>query len=629
MSILHQIISNFSRYFGLSQYLAFKPIAMLKHHGIVILVLYVIMLYQNVLFSADINQLIEDGYIIINTENEQEYEEILNNFIDNPLIWSEITESQIDPLPFNGFLKAALLQFHKQNKSATDWRSFQSKSGFSDQDIEVFRLFITFQQDKEHAGKIYNFNAITGEDDISISKNLVRMKMTLSSGWETGLIVERDEDEVHIFDHANFSVQSPWLFDRVKINIGSFRFKWGTGLFFNTNPMNMVSNSGSGNFYTVGTKFQGYFGSDENNHLFGSSLSYRTKYIDIFCFHSRNSIDCNIDNGVVTSIDNSGYHVSENDIENHNELKNTTTAFGSRLTIRNFQTGAMIFYSDFNYKLQDFNDQNNLSGVSLFNNYLYHNISVKGEIAFSSNRDYCMTQTIYYRDRQLQTGLNFRYIQPEFQSFSGSTIRHYSGDLKNEKGFYYFLGFRVNQSLKMTMFTDFYSRIIPVNEGEEIERGTYSGGYLKYNFFSKSYAELKISRKNDLDYIKNSYTLKLKNSISSGMDFINRFYYTELKDTKSNSQGISSYISAKIKNQVVCIGATNYFSSSSDCNLYIYEPGIPLRYNMVTLSGSGRNYFANYSCQINQQTEIFISAKHTSKSEQDKYFLQIQLLVAL
>ena len=581
------------------------------------------------LYGSDINQFVEDGYIIINTESEQEYEEVLANLIDNPLLWKMTNSSQLENLPINDFLKSSLIHFYKNNSKITTWETFKNKSGFSEIEINLFRLFITFEEKKSICGKIYNFNSLQGEDNFAINKNLVRMKMDTPRGWNIGGIIERDQDEIHVFDHVNFSVQSPLLFDRVKINLGSFRFKWGTGLFFNTNPMNMIGNSGSGNIYNTDAKFQGYSGSDENNHLFGTSISYQSKFANIFTFYSQNNMDCNIENGIVTSADYTGFHVSENDMKNHNKLRNITTGVGSSFDIRRFQIGVFFYNSDFNYQLEDFDGQKSITGSSIFHNYQYINIYFKGEFAYSFNQKYALTQSIFYRGNRIQTGCNLRYFQPEFQSFAGSTIRHFSGNLENEKGFYFYFGVRINKSTKLTLFNDIYSRIIPANVGDEITKGTYSGVYLKHNLQSKSYLEFKLSRKNNLQNIKKSYSVKLKHQLIKNLDFINRYYFTEIIDTKSHSNGFSSYFFAKMKMQSVSVGTTHFFSSSSDCNLYIYEPGIPLRYNMVTLSGTGRNYFVNYSCQINQQTEIFLMAKQSSKSQQEKYFLQLQLLVAL
>ena len=579
--------------------------------------------------ASDINQLIEDGYIVIDIENEQEYEDFLVYFIDNQILWKNAKTSQFEQLPINDFLKSSLMIFHKKNIKITDWKSFQNISGFSDLEMETFNLFITFEQKKYISGKIYNFNSLKGEENLSINKNLIRMKIDTPSDWNIGGIIERDQDEIHIVDHINFSLQSPLMFGRLKLIFGSFPFKWGTGLFFNTNPMNMISNAGIGSFYNADAKFRAYSGSDENNHLFGTTVSYQSKFAELFTFYSKNKMDCNIDNGVVTSADYSGYHVSENDLKNHNKLRNITSGLGTRFQIRQLQTGIMIYNSSFNYQLQDFDNQKSLIGSSVFYNYQYSNIYSKGEIAISGNQKYAITHALLYRSKNIQTGFNFRYIQDNFQSFAGSTLRHFSGNLENEKGFYYYFGIRINKYTKFTIFNDFYSRIISVNDGEDIKLGTYTGLYLKHNLKTKSYLELKIARKNNLEILKNNYTVKFKYRLFNNIMLTNQYYYTKIVDSKSQSQGFSSYLSSGIKEHSFSFGTTHFFSNSSECNLYIYEPGIPLRYNMVTLSETGRNIFVNYLCQINQQTKIFLSAKQSSKSGIDKYFLQIQLLVAL
>lgn len=579
--------------------------------------------------AADINQLIEDGYIIIENETETEFEEILTHFMDEPVLWKTATVAKLEHLPLNGFLKNALVLFRQKNERVDNWKDFQVLSGFSDLEIETLQLFIIFKEKREMEGSACNFNSLVAGEKVSIEKNQMRLKFKMTEGWLLGGIVERDLHERHVIDHVNFSASSPLFWKKITLFFGSYRVNWGSGLFFNSNPMNVISNSGSGTFYATNAKIKSYTGSDENNHFWGAAVSFQMRLFRLYSFYSGNKLDGNFENGAVTSLDNTGYHVSETDVDNHDRLKNYTFALGSVWDNGHFQSGGMTYFSDFNYPMQDYDNQRQISGVSWFHHYRFRESRSAGEIAWSSNQKFGLTQGFVFGTDQFQTGISIRYIEPGFQSLSGSTVRHYSGNLENEKGLYYYFGSAIGKSTKISVFTDFHSRIVPTETGIERPQGTFSGIYLRQKIRGQSLMELKISRKNDLGVIKKNIAVKVNCQLSSQIHWINRLYYTKITDQRHFSQGFSTYLATQKENHHFSLGTTHYFSNNSSCYLYVYEPGIPLRYNMVTLTGTGRNYFLNYSFQANQKTKIFISARQSYKSNQNKYLFQIQLLVAL
>lgn len=596
-------------------------------HKIIASIIFVIL----PLFASNLSQLIDDGYIVINTDNEEEYENILLQSIENPLIWQKIKSKDIENLPVNDFIKTSLIHFHKQHPKVNNWQEFRQLSGFSESEMATIQLFFTFHQRKMAKLQIYDYNSMTIEDTPLITKNTFRIKATTPGDWYYSGIAERDLDEKDLFDHYNFTVKSPVFRNQTEFLAGSFRFRWGNGLLFDSNPMKMISNSGSANLFKVSADFHNYSGSDENNYLFGVGNRRDYTNASFYTFYSNHNIDCRIEEKSVTSLTNTGYHVTETEIKYKNKLNSQTMGFASTLNIQRLNLGFLYYHQNYDYPLQFFDNQNSFSGFSLFHHYNKSGFNINGEIAISENKSYAVTESFHYRLQNLNFGMNFRYLKPDFHSIYGSILRAYGSWLQNEKGLYYYFGAKITKTIKFSLFADFFSRIEPVDDGELMEGGTNYGVFLKKNWKNKQYLEFKWSRKSDETNIKNTYNIKVTARILKNISLINRYIYTNFNSNKPKpyGQGYSSYFKYYNKKTAITLGSTYYFSNHSDCRIYIYEPGIPMKFNMASLSGTGQNYFFTLEKKVNLNTTIYFSSKMQTKQQEDKYSIQLQLLVAL
>lgn len=583
------------------------------------------------LSAADISEFIDDGYIVINSDNEAEYENYLQQYLDEPLYWKGTNYKELEELPLNEFLKNSIIYMFKNEKKIRNWQDFRERSGFSETEMAVVRLFITFEKIRPAKAKIYNYNSMTGEKEFQINKNFLNVRFTSPSGWYMSGVSERDQLERNVFDHVNFSIKSPQLHNHWQFWLGSFRFNWGSGLFFNTNPMNMMSNSGSANLYRARARFNNYTGSEENNYLFGPAVHYRSGHYSIFGFYSQNRMDCRIENGVVTSVPFTGRHVSETEISGRNQLVNQSIGAAFLTHFYQQDVGIMIFRNSFNHSILAYDSRDNLSGVSVSHKFSNLYLFANGEYALDADYSLALTQSLQYRRKIYSFGISGRYISPEFDSFSGSILRQFGGKLHNEKGFYYFFSAKINDRSKAAVFADFFSRIKPENKGDPVVRGTQMGLYYRVRMSGKNRLEFKINRKNDGHVPKNTFNCKVSTTVTKKIALTNRYAFVRINTPNIDGygQGVSSYISIRNGFTRFTIGGTHYFSNHSDCRLYIYEPGIPLKFNLVSLSGSGRNYFLSVDKKVNAFTTLYLAAKQMSGQKKDKYYLRMQLLVAL
>ena len=583
------------------------------------------------LFATDISQLIDDGYIIVDTDNEQEYEDILQRFTENPLIWNYAKVKDVDVLPINEFLKNSIVFIIKKREKIDNWNELQRLSGFSDDEMSIIKLFFVLKEQEHAKVKIYDYNVLSIDEKPLITKNSIRIKMITPKGWNFSGITERDLNERDLFDHYNFSARSPMILDKTEILFGSFRFRWGNGLFFDSNPMRMINNSGSASLLRSGADFYNYSGSDENNYLFGIANKISLPKFVLYSFYSNHKIDCRIENGEITSLTNTGYHVSDIEVKYKNRLNSHTYGLASIYDMSLLKIGLMHYRQTYDYPLQFWASNRLFSGTSMVHEINFATLSINGEFALSENRNVALTETFHYRLEKLNFGMSYRYLEPDFHSIYGSLQREYGSWLQNEKGFYYYFGARVNETINFSLFTDFFQRIEPANDGELIDSGTNCGIYLKKRWKNIGDLELKMSRKSDDINLKNTYNAKVKTRIVNRLYFYNRYVYTTINYSGANSfgQGLNSYLKYNNTRTSVSLGSTYYFSNHPDCRIYLYEPGIPMKFNLASLSGSGQNYFLALEQKVNPNTTIYFATKMQMQGKEDKYLLQLQLLVAL
>ena len=83
------------------------------------------------------------------------------------------------------------------------------------------------------------------------------------------------------------------------------------------------------------------------------------------------------------------------------------------------------------------------------------------------------------------------------------------------------------------------------------------------------------------------------------------------------------------------VGTTQFYSPVWDTRIYLYEPGIPLRFNMVSLYGTGYRYFIIIQNRFRNELTATVSVKTQARrliteSEFVKTFLvEFQMVVDL
>jgi len=586
-------------------------------------IVFILLLYLSILSGQqDFNSYISDGYIDADNTDTEAFEEYINQFIDNQLIWNNTKIDQIQTLPLNSFIKRILISAKKTNKKYLSWKLFKNETGFSDQEMEVVQLFFLLNEKELVTGKIYYYSGIKKYDKPGIMKNLSRAKFHHPNGWFLRAVAEQDRDELYIWDYTNLSIKSPEIYNSITGYFGAFRIKWGSGLFFHTNYMNSRNSLAFNNIKPANVRIANYTGTGENQYLFGTALNIKKGVFSFFPFLSSRNLDCRFDNNIVTGIDNSGFHITQMQIENRNRLHERILGFGTVFTGKFLNAGILIFNSNYSHDLKDLKNNRIQSGVSIYHNYQKNDFVITGELCYSQLNEYALVQTIHYIFDRLRFGVSGRYFSPNFYSTTGSIVKAYSGEPQNEKGVYYCFEARLLKGMKVSAFIDFFSRIKPIQNGKEIDLGTVSGLSISKRIYNKWIVNINFKRKSDIQYKQKQIKLKVLHKWSKNLSIIINYVENKymIENLQEKGKGFQIYLKKQYQNHKMTFGIIHYFTPTWNSRIYIYEPGIPYRFSMPALSGTGNNYFITETIKFN---EIF-SFSFASKNIQ----AEIQMLVA-
>src|SRR6056297_3309926 len=106
-------------------------------------------LYSDV-FSEEIVQLDENS--------DATLQEIMENYLNNRLIWTQCGEEDIRQLPLNDDIIEVLVDLKSKNISVNNWQKMQDESGLNSSEIRAVKMFILFDQSTDLASdyKFYN-----------------------------------------------------------------------------------------------------------------------------------------------------------------------------------------------------------------------------------------------------------------------------------------------------------------------------------------------------------------------------------------------------------------------------------------------------------------------------------------
>lgn len=573
--------------------------------------------------TADI---ISDSYISIDETSSEELWNLIEYYLENPLVWNTCTKYEIEELPLNTALKEMLIDLKNRSKVYGNWNSFQKDLGISKREMEAVSAFIILEERKVGTGSILSYISFKGnQSDVDLSKSRIRSRWDYPSGWFVGAITEVDQGEPHVCDFYNLTFRSPAIGTNLEVIGGAFRLHWGHGLLFTTNLMNSKSSDAIRNIKPKNERIQNYLGSDENRFLFGSAIKFQTGKWKLFPFYSNHNLDATITDGAVSALKTDGIHQSESQVAAKDALKEKVIGIGSLFGLEHVKISGLFFNSEYSYPLKSLESGKSLSGVSLFHKFDYRDLTFTGEFAYMNPGDWAVIQSGIIQVGAVSIGVSSRYFSPEFHPLMGYPMKKYSGYPSNEKGFYMGMNVRFRNGWRFSSYTDFFSRIRSNKVGESVQRGNeiFTGAYR--NFKGGHNIDLKLKRctkwqTSSSDPVERKYQLKGKVTyyLLDDCCITTRWSYILIKREDYFSRGTAFNVSTKVKTNSgssLTVGATHFYSGSFDSRVYVFEPGIPFTFNMAPLFGTGYRFFIIARKRYNEIFESSVAGKFQSRRD--------------
>jgi len=584
------------------------------------------------------------GYITAESVDNEELQDQIEQWLANPLSWQNITTDDIVSLPFSPAIKNRLISFKKDPKTGSSWAALQQSGQFSTPEIEVIKLFITLDEQPAGHGKIYHYVAFKNrEQHPQLTKNLHRGRWFHDSGWLLGWMTESDQGEPQVWDHSKISLCSPLIKGLGRLHLGAYRVHFGQGLIFNSSLMNLKSSHAVQNVAASRQRIVNYLGTDENRYLWGVAAQIRYPKWQFMSFYSRNHLDAQIQQGIAHTLPASGLHCSAAQLTAKQQLREQTMGVSGYYKTPKGQVGILLFNTGYSRPLADLNRLNHVRGSSFYHNLHGARLTLNGEFAWLAARQWATVQSCSYRHDNFAIGCAIRFFRPHFFTLLGGCPKEFGGMPNNEKGLYLGGELKLPQRWWLAFYMDFFSPVEPEDQARSTPTGTEAMIAARHRFSNGSVLIAKMKRtmgedpwRDNAAHKKLQYKVQVTHQFDKQLSLICRLAHVVYSEGTHRTQGsaISCYGQKRFARQIRLAGGTVHFHGQSyAARTYLYEPGIPLRFNIACLQGSGYRVFlvAQKTCQ--DIFQLAMAAKlHRNKQLADTQWnlvrsIELQLLV--
>ncbi len=464
-----------------------------------------------------------------------------------------------------------------------------------------------------------------------------RYKFYYRNNVFAGITAEKDEGEQFFrgTEKYGFDYYSAHLFLQnlgkvKKLAIGDYNAEFGqglvmwTGFSFGKSPFVL-------NTMKTATGLKKYSSVNENNFLRGAGITYDFGSVDVTAFASYKRIDANVvgtdtsDNDYeiaeVSSLQNTGYHRTYNELANKNVLP--LTVLGGNITYSapkhlkvgltavNYKFGADVNRKDVLYNTYKFRGKE-LTNIGADYQYSMHNIYFFGEVAKSSNNGFAQIHGVNFAlASNMNLSLVYRNYGINYQSIYTSPFAEGSKPM-NEKGVYAGLQLFPIKYWDISLYYDLYK--FPWYRFRISQTGTTGQDFLVNVGFSPS-RELKMywrykqeTKMEDLTVNSENPHLKLtvpktirrlryniSYSVSPYWKFRNRIELSRYTKDTINQNGILMYQDVVYKCHKIplkIIGRLAIFDTDGyQARIYAYENDVLYAFSIPGYYYKGKRYY--------------------------------------
>jgi len=548
--------------------------------------------------QIDLPALLSEDYFDLEQYDAEELADLLAAYQAQPLLWDEISGTELESLPLAEELRARLTALKSAGLTFTDQADFRQRSGMTDEECQIVTSFIRFQADVPNKIQVVQVVSLRNRDGTTdFSKNLLRTRIETPDETVVGLVIENDGGESQVADYWNVTM-SRRLGKPGTIFAGAYRLRWGGGLLFNSTYINR---SGGAVFNALGSGHSGirnYVGADENRFLSGVAINLHTGRWQFCPFFSQHHWDATLYENTITALRTDGLHITSAQIQAKDQLREKLWGGGVVYNSGKNQFGVLVARAWYSYPLSLLNNQSAHTVASIFCRFGWQATEFQGELVQQSTSNLSVFSSIRTTFEKIKIGLGGCYIAPEYFAPYANPLKHYSGMPANEWSI--FSGVQIAGTCGQWFHKlEYYRRIKTEKEGEEPPGGLdYSTGWL-WRDKHGGRLELWLRRSHptavEPDDIGWQAKLALEKRLTNECWLTFRVAWRVATESMPSrrSIGYSLYLHQNLPaDWELLTGTTQFFIPSSALRIGLYEPGVPLQFNLVTLSDTGWRWFA-------------------------------------
>ncbi|MBN2413161.1 helix-hairpin-helix domain-containing protein [candidate division KSB1 bacterium] len=568
-------------------------------------------------------------------ENEVESEDnsvILEHLLylqEHPMDLNKVGSDELQTIPWITPLSAnAIINYRAQQKGFT---KVEELNGIKEiqPNYNIIKDFFTVQKEQKKGFSISGRHRLLlrtqksrgykeGIYEGDRSKIYNRVQGSVTDNFRFGLLTEKDPGEKHYNDLATGYGQIYLSRFKSTIYLGNYLVESGQGLVF-WGPYQL--NRGSNPVAVVKKRARGllpYTSVDENVSFTGAGIKTALGNIECGGFYSLSSLDANVEDDSIRSLQNTGYHRYGNEIKNKDRIKEKVLGGYMNWQKANFYLGTQwqtdLFGKQFAGQTsgQPLNGTGNVVGSVDFG-LTTGEIHFFGEVAKSRYSAFNYIQGILWNLDDIDLILSLRKYHNNFVNFHGKGFGE-NEDLTNEEAVYFGWKWRVQPSTTTAFYFDLYRHPVYNQEFIKPVNGWELMGNVEHRFLKELTVFLRLRIRNAQLYQNtfDSYGNRIKKvfnrqktSIRAQIDyrvkdklgFRTRLEYNwltwnnyNIKSSLIDSSGVLFYndIFYNLKSFSVRLRLTLFDAPLSDLSFYLFENDLPgvLRLKMLNHRGS-------------------------------------------
>lgn len=445
---------------------------------------------QKVLENNFLIELIETN--VEASEENSDYNTLLEHYQDMYLHPIDINKANHEVLVSSGLfdLQEAqeLIAYREVYGDFVDPQEIRTLETITPHEADFIRHFITISSSHSSKELYQNGNHmllsrytriletqkgyVDGSFEGNPDKHYLRYRYSLSGSSSAGFTLEKDAGELYDFSKNKKSVGFDYLsyhvfvkprYGKYALTLGDYSLQFGQGLHLwsgyalgkSAYPMNVEKYS---------AEIRPYTSVNESRYLRGAAVKYGDK-LNITLFASHKSVDASLsDSGTFSSIQITGLHRTQNEIEDKNAVKETLLGYRIAYRAERFKAGFVMTQNSFSIpQIKDNQPYNrfHFKGDQFYNtsidyNYFTNTTAFFGETALHSNRDIAMINGLKHRFSPYTTFIiAHRYYGKSYYALYPNPFAEGSKPA-NEQGVYFGTAIHFNGQWSAQLYADYY-----------------------------------------------------------------------------------------------------------------------------------------------------------------------------